>query len=803
MMRPFFLPILYTDMPLISIKNNSNVRKDLFVFTAKLIEILFKLENEPQNLKIYLAIPPIYYEVAGQEIFQAKMTEFLEKETDQFPGLFDIWMKWDQSVIKSVQSLINQEKIELLALPVTGAVLPFAATSAGIQAHIREGLSILESCFSVRPSGFWFPKGAFEPGLDLFLMNEGIQYSFINEDTIKFADPTPSGNGKKPIRSPHGLIFFPIQKEFELGGSYLEKYDSNVSVYDSKQVFTAAHNLSSEEIVSFFNLVKNMAINPSVSMEVSSFLKEYGETAETAHICPSFLAADDSSPLITDESTILEECFLMETEIKKISTLVENSFEKRILKQMLKHWLLLSGIAAGSGQTQEAAEEHITSFNKLKEILVGNRQIFELDDMENSDSILVNLSLKGWINEAKSSLTTNESKRQDLKILMLTWEFPPNIVGGLARHVHGLSESLAKLGYEIHVITAQSEDLPSFEKRDGVFIHRVAPLNEKDDDFLAWVAGLNLAMANRARELAAVHDFQVIHAHDWLVGSAAISLKSLLNIPLITTMHATEHGRNNGIYTDMQHFIHKKEEILLQASDKAIVCSEYMKDELKYVFNTSEEKIAIIPNGVFKHVGQLDLHGLLDGLPVFPERKMIFSIGRMVREKGFDTLIEAATKMKAKSDELYFVIAGKGPLLEEYRQKVKDYGLENFVYFIGFIQDEQRDALLTQCEAAVFPSLYEPFGIVALEAMSFGKPTIVSETGGLKGIIQPYKTGLFMDPGNSLSLLQQLHLILEDRQRALEIGENGRKVVESLFSWTRIAEETKRTFEDVLLSTKI
>lgn len=107
----FLLPILYTDMPLISIKNNSNVRKDLFVFTAKLIEILFKLENEPQNLKIYLAIPPIYYEVAGQEIFQAKMTEFLEKETDQFPGLFDIWMKWDQSVIKSVQSLINQEKL--------------------------------------------------------------------------------------------------------------------------------------------------------------------------------------------------------------------------------------------------------------------------------------------------------------------------------------------------------------------------------------------------------------------------------------------------------------------------------------------------------------------------------------------------------------------------------------------------------------------------------------------------------------------------------------------------------------------
>ncbi|WP_274855195.1 glycosyltransferase [Bacillus methanolicus] len=802
MMKPFFLPIVYMDIPTISIKINSNVRNELFVFTAKLIEILSKLENGPQNVKIYLAIPPIYYEVAGQAIFQDKMTEFLEKETDQFPGLIDIWKKWDQSVIKSVSNMINLEKIDLLAVPVTGAILPFIATSAGIQAHIHEGLSILESCFSVRPQGFWFPKGAFEPGLDLFLMNEGIQYSFINEDTIKFADPTPSGNGKKPIRSPHGLIFFPIQKEVKQGGISVGLCDNEFLNNKSSQVFVVAENLLSDEIENFFDFAKNMAINSSVSMEVSKFLTEFGKTAENVHICSSFSITESCSPLISEESTILEESFLIETEIKKMGRLIENSFEKRILKQMLKRWLLLSGSAASSEKTQDAAKEHILSIYKLKEMLTGKRQADELDEMEKSLSILENLSLKGWIKEAKSNLSM-ESKSQGMKILMLTWEFPPNIVGGLARHVHGLSESLAKLGYEIHVITAQTSDLPSFEKRKGVFIHRVAPLNEKDHDFLAWVAGLNLAMANKAKELAAVHDFKVIHAHDWLVGSAAISLKTFLNITLITTMHATEHGRNNGIYTDMQHFIHKKEELLLQASDQIIVCSEHMKDELKNVFNTCEEKIAIIPNGVFKQEDQLNFHGLLDGLPVFHERKMIFSIGRMVREKGFDTLIETAIKMKARSDELYFVIAGKGPMLEEYRQKVKDNNVENFVYFIGFIRDEQRDALLTQCEAAVFPSLYEPFGIVALEAMSFGKPTIVSETGGLRGIIQPYKTGLFMDPGNSLSLIQQLEFVLEDRNRAKEIGENGRKVVESLFSWTRIAEETKRTYEDVLLNMKI
>jgi 1,4-alpha-glucan branching enzyme len=800
MMKPIFLPIVYTDLSYAAIKNDTNTMKDLYAFTARLIKLLFNLENGPQNMKIYLAIPPIYYEVAEQALVKKEMTEFLEKY--HFPGFIDVWTKWDQSVIKSVRSMMKQEKIELLATPVTGAVLPFVATSAGIQTHIREGISILEDYFSTRPNGFWFPKGAFVPGLDHYLVNEGIQYSFINEDSIKFADPSPAGNGKDPIRSPHGLLFFPVQKEYAHGRRLFEKEGLNNSDLDSRKVLVSAHNLSSGETTQFFDFVKNKAINSSVLMEISSCLTEFETTAESVHICSSFSINEESTPLMMKESTILEETFLIETEMKKIGKLIENQFEKRILKQMIKHWLLLSGIAADSGHTEEVAEEYILSFRKLKEMLNGKRQTENLDEMEKTVPFFENLSLTGWMNEAKCGLAV-ELKRQGTKIFMLTWEYPPNIIGGLARHVHGLSESLAKLGYEIHVITTQSEDLPSFERKNGVYIHRVAPLNEKDDDFTSWVAGLNLAMANKARELAALDDFHVIHAHDWLACSAAVSLKDSLNIPLITTIHATEHGRNNGIYTDMQQFIHKKEELLIQASDQVIVCSQYMKEELRNIFEINEEKIVMIPNGVYKQEKQLHAHGLLDGLPIFSDRKMIFSIGRMVSEKGFDTIIEAAAKMKSKSDELYFVIAGKGPMLEKYRQKVIDYELENFVYFIGYIRDEQRDALLTQCEAAVFPSLYEPFGIVALEAMSFGKPTIVSETGGLRSIVQPYKTGLFIVPGNALSLTQQLYYVLENRQRAKEIGENGRKLVESLFSWTRIAEETKRTFEDVLLNTKI
>ena len=185
-----------------------------------------------------------------------------------------------------------------------------------------------------------------------------------------------------------------------------------------------------------------------------------------------------------------------------------------------------------------------------------------------------------------------------LTILMLCWEFPPNIVGGLSRHVFGLSDQLAELGHEVHVLTAGNGNLSSFEKINKVNVHRVKPINEYDDDFFSWIAGLNLAMAFKADQISEKIKFDIIHAHDWLVGTASILLKESLGLPLLTTIHATEHGRNNGIYTKMQQFIHEKERQLMNESNQLIVCSEYMKDGLVSTFNIEEEKIAIISNGI-------------------------------------------------------------------------------------------------------------------------------------------------------------------------------------------------------------
>lgn len=394
------------------------------------------------------------------------------------------------------------------------------------------------------------------------------------------------------------------------------------------------------------------------------------------------------------------------------------------------------------------------------------------------------VSLKGW----------------QLKVLMLSWEYPPNAVGGLSRHVYGLALYLAKLGHEVHVLTAGNSALPGFERIEGVNVHRVKPINEQDESFLAWIGGLNLAMSYAAENLAKKVKFDLIHGHDWLIGSAAIYLKESFHVPLLATIHATEHGRNNGLHNDMQHFIHQQEQQLVFAADQLIVCSDYMKDTVQSIFNAKNVKIAVIPNGMEEPEPERALGELF---PELKQKKYIFSVGRMVPEKGFDTILETAALVKEKGLDFYFVIAGKGPMLETYQRAAGEQNLENYVAFIGYITDEQKFALISGCELAVFPSLYEPFGIVVLETMVRGKPTIVSNTGGMKGIVQNGQTGLVMEPGDSNGLLEKIELLVNNPQFAQEIGTKGRKTAKGLYGWNIIALNTSRLMENMVLSNRV
>ncbi|MEH7390430.1 glycosyltransferase family 4 protein [Bacillus sp. JJ1474] len=391
-------------------------------------------------------------------------------------------------------------------------------------------------------------------------------------------------------------------------------------------------------------------------------------------------------------------------------------------------------------------------------------------------------------------------KNTKRRILILSWEYPPHLVGGLSRHVQGLADCLQTMDYEVHVITSNPNEAAEEEMNERVRIHRVIPFNQQDEDFLSWIGGLNLAMLNKALEIDKIYRFNLIHAHDWLVGASAIVLRNTLRIPLIATIHATEYGRNKGIHTELQKFIHEKEQQSIIQADTVIVCSEYMKRELNQVFRLrNEKKLHIISNGTAANTHVKDGLKALEVMPIQKNKRLIFSIGRIVKEKGFDTIIEAAQKMQRQFPDVYFIVAGKGPLLDKYQRMVDRLQLQNLLFFVGYVSDEQRTALLNLCRMAVFPSRYEPFGIVALEAMQAGKPTIVSNTGGLKEIVQHKRSGMLMKPGCSDSLIEQIKYLLENESHAEQIGLSGKKRVETIFSWERVAEETVKVYEELLI----
>lgn len=394
-----------------------------------------------------------------------------------------------------------------------------------------------------------------------------------------------------------------------------------------------------------------------------------------------------------------------------------------------------------------------------------------------------------------------QSKETDRKksILMLSWEYPPHIVGGLARHVHALSIELVKRNYEIHVISSRAHGAPGYEKKAGVHIHRVAPLNDQDSDFISWIGGLNLAAANLGLSIARDSIVDVVHTHDWMTGPAAEFISRSLGIPLAATIHGTEFGRNKGIFTELQQFVFDKEKALVHASDKVIVCSAYMADEIKRLFAVPETKISVIPNGSIMEEVSLQEIDVEKIYPFINGKKVIFSIGRIVKEKGFETLIKAASILKGTFPDLCFVIAGNGPLLEAYRQKVKNLSLEDSVYFIGFIQEGIRKGFLERADLTVFASLYEPFGLAAAEGLAAGKPTIIAQTGGLQGLAENLKTGFYMEPGNVKSLVDSIKFILANEQLANEIALNGKLAVREKFSWEKNAKATDDLYKYLLI----
>ncbi|NJN56858.1 MAG: glycosyltransferase family 4 protein [Leptolyngbyaceae cyanobacterium SL_5_9] len=387
-----------------------------------------------------------------------------------------------------------------------------------------------------------------------------------------------------------------------------------------------------------------------------------------------------------------------------------------------------------------------------------------------------------------------------MRILALAWEFPPRIVGGIARHVAELYPELVKLGHDIHLLTVEFGHAPHYEVVDGIKIHRV-PVAQSND-FFHWVANLNQSMGQHGGKLLLEEGaFEIIHAHDWLVGDAAIALKHTFKIPLVATIHATEFGRHNGIHNATQRYISDKEKLLAYNAWRIIVCTDYMRQEVERALESPWDKIDVVYNGIYPEKKQR--HPDFDFCQfrrrfARDDEKIVYYVGRMTYEKGITVLIKSAPQIiRAMEGHAKFVIIGGGNT-DSLRQQVWNLGIWDKCYFTGFMSDDDLNKFQTIADCAVFPSLYEPFGIVALESFAARVPVVVSDTGGLPEVVRHAKTGIVTWTNNADSLAWGVLVVLKNPDYAQWLVENAYKDLEQRFNWAKLAKQTEAVYGRVL-----
>ncbi len=383
-----------------------------------------------------------------------------------------------------------------------------------------------------------------------------------------------------------------------------------------------------------------------------------------------------------------------------------------------------------------------------------------------------------------------------MNVLLLSWEYPPRIVGGLGTHVHKLATNLAKSNINIHVVTKDVSGEPDYEFTEGVHVYRVPlyPPEIPQEDWVPWTLQFNVALLERAipiinERIGKVH---VIHAHDWLVAHAGIALKHAYRIPLVATVHATEYGRHQGhLPGTMQKIIHQAEWWLTFESVRTICCSNYMRDEVVRIFELPHDKVDVIPNGIeFDEFCSDEQPGRLRRKYLDPGERMVLFVGRLVYEKGVQTVIEAMPEVLKQVPDTRFLIAGTGPHARSLKALTEEVGLEEHVRFLGFVDAESLIRLYQCADLTVVPSIYEPFGMVVLEAMVAGSPVIAGDTGGLKEIVVHEETGLKFTPGCPVSLADAMTRILSDRDLAARLTSDARAFVGERYNWSRISQHT-------------
>ncbi len=398
-----------------------------------------------------------------------------------------------------------------------------------------------------------------------------------------------------------------------------------------------------------------------------------------------------------------------------------------------------------------------------------------------------------------------------IRVLQFAWEYPPRIIGGLARVVYFLSRELAQQGMEVHVVTADHPGALEHEVDEyGVHIHRVKNqvtvhgaewVTQESPDFRTFIGRLNIGMLQHALRLHQLQPFDIVHAHDWLVWDSAWVLKTL-GLPIVSTIHATEAGRNQGVLDRPDSkYVGEVEAHLAVGSEQLIVNSTHMLGEVTAYFPVESDKINIIPNGILpdrlacsKDRRELRRSYGVDDGPV------ILFVGRLVQEKGVQYLLRAAPKILARHPSATILIAGEGYFQKELETIAGKLRVSDRVRFLGLADDTKLSELYAIADVAAVPSTYEPFGIVALEAMAARVPVVTSDTGGLKDIFQHRENGFVVKAGDVAKLAAGILEVLGNSELADKLKAGARQTVLDRFTWPVIAARTAAVYARVLAS---
>ncbi len=389
------------------------------------------------------------------------------------------------------------------------------------------------------------------------------------------------------------------------------------------------------------------------------------------------------------------------------------------------------------------------------------------------------------------------------RVLILSWEYPPLIEGGLARHVRKLSEGLARSGTEVHVLTRGSEESPADEVVAGVHIHRVREPTRPTElgEFVAWVERMNSDMLAAGVELGDRYDFDLVHGHDWLVAMAGDHLARRFDAPLVTTIHATEHGRHQGwVDKHPQSHIHGVERWITNRCDRVIACSYYMREQIVDIFGVDEAKVEVIPNGIdpgdLSSPDRPDLDRLRAEFAA-PDEKLVLLIGRLVYEKGFQLALEAMPRLIEAVPGTRFLVAGSGTHEQELHAQASELGLMGHGTFVGWIGDDVLHSLYRIADVTVVPSIYEPFGLVALEAMASKCPCIAADTGGLREVVPIEGAGLRFRASDPEHLAEAAIQVLGDEHLSRRMVEEGLAHIR-MFDWADVARQTLDLYKGLL-----